>query len=74
MNDTCFSGSALVLFGGVLTAVTGALGLVFRLLMEAKDRQIDMALEIARGAGTTATLGAQAAEQAMSIARQERRQ
>lgn len=72
MDDTCFSGSALVLVSGILSAVVGALGVVFRLLIEAKDRQIDMALEVAKGASTTATLGAQAAEQAMSIVRQER--
>jgi hypothetical protein len=45
--DVCFSSGALGIVTALLTAVVGAMGMLFRLLMASKDQQIKALTELA---------------------------
>jgi hypothetical protein len=45
--DVCFSGGALGIVTALLTAVVGAMSMLFRLLMASKDQQIKALTELA---------------------------
>lgn len=40
-GDVSLTGSTLLVVSGLLTALTGAIGLLFRMLMKAKEDQIE---------------------------------
>lgn len=42
LMDACFSGASLTIVGALLTALTGAIGMLFRHLMTSKNDQIRM--------------------------------
>lgn len=43
MNDVCFSGSAIAIVSGLVAGLTGAVTLLFRELIKAKDEAINLA-------------------------------